>query len=658
MKLRLMSLELNNFMGIQNFKLDLKGANADVLADNGRGKTSLYSAFLWLLFDKNAEGKSSFEVKTLDADNNPLHGLEHAVEAVLEIGGETLTLKKVFQEKWTKRRGEAKATFTGHTTDYFIDGVPKQKKDFVERVNDIAKEDLFKLLTNPAYFNEQLHWQERRATLIEVCGDVSDGDVIASNSKLSKLPSILGKRALEDHRKVILSRRSEINKELDKLPVRISEVQRGLPDIKGYNAGTLDATIQKLRAQVQGKRQELSVVTAGGEAATLTKQVRELEGEALRLMNEAGQAKNDEARSLQGALYNLRKQRDEHMSNYESYQRSIRHNQEDIEQYEKRKGNLLQLYKTIKVMEFTFEQDENCPTCGQSLPTDQLKAAREKALADFNIKKSADMEENVREGKALANSIKELRLENEGLVEAAEKAKAEAQKASKELLAVEKTFHGRQGVEVATPDSVRNVRKQIEELQAEIAATKEGNAKAIDTLQMEIEDLEAGIASMEEARAQVDTHKRGMARIKELEADEKKLAAEFEGLEEELFLADLFVKTKVSLLEGKINSKFKHARFKMFKENINGGVEPCCEVLYGGVPYSGGLNRGHRIIVGLEICSVLSEHYNFFPPVIVDNCEAITDLPEMQTQLIRLIKPAIETDADREKYSKLVVKIV
>ena len=278
--MKLLKLQLANFKGQKEFVFEPQGKNADILGDNATFKSTTYDAFLWLLFNKNSENKKDFEIKTLDANNNPLRGLEHSVEAVLQLGTEVLTLKKVFQEVWTKKRGEAKATFTGHTTNHFIDGVPVSKGDFSARIDQIAKEDLFKLLTNPSYFNEQLHWQERRATLIEVCGDVSDGDVIASNSKLAKLPAILGKRALEDHRKVILSRRSEINKELDKLPVRISEVHRGLPDIKGYNAATLDATITKLRKQVQGKRQELSVVTAGGEAATLTKQVRELEGEA------------------------------------------------------------------------------------------------------------------------------------------------------------------------------------------------------------------------------------------------------------------------------------------------------------------------------------------------------------------------------------------
>ena len=85
---------------------------------------------------------------------------------------------------------------------------------------------------------------------------------------------------------------------------------------------------------------------------------------------------------------------------------------------------------------------------------------------------------------------------------------------------------------------------------------------------------------------------------------------------------------------------------------INGGVEECCETLYNGVPYSTGLNTGHKIIVGLDIINTLSEHYGFRPPIFVDNAESVTDLPEMQAQVIRLVKPEIRTATDRKEVFK------
>jgi len=104
-----------------------------------------------------------------------------------------------------------------------------------------------------------------------------------------------------------------------------------------------------------------------------------------------------------------------------------------------------------------------------------------------------------------------------------------------------------------------------------------------------------------------------------------------------LHLTELFIKAKVNLLEDKINSRFRMARFKMFKENINGGVEPCCETLYRGIPFSS-MNNAAKINVGVDIINTLSEHYDgFTAPIFVDNAEAVTQLIETRGQLIRLI---------------------
>ncbi len=284
--MKLITLKLQNFKGIRNFTLDAQGRDISVFGDNATGKTTLADAFMWLLFDKDSANRKDFEIKTLGPDGKPEHGLDHSVEAVLELeDGSHLALKKVFKEKWTKKRGSAKAEFTGHTVDHFIDVVPVQKKEYDARIADIIDEETFKLLTNPKYFNEHLHWQKRRQILLEVCGDVSDAEVIASDKALARLPEILGDRSLEDHRKVIAARRAEINKELDRIPVRIDEAARALPDLAGLDRAVLEKKLKELQEQKQAKEKEKIRLESGGEIAEKRKALAELDAGLQELKN-------------------------------------------------------------------------------------------------------------------------------------------------------------------------------------------------------------------------------------------------------------------------------------------------------------------------------------------------------------------------------------
>ena len=301
--MKILNLTLRNFKGIRHFNLDTQGKDANIYGDNATGKTTLADAFMWLLFDKDSSSRKDFQIKTLKPNGEPEHGLEHSVEAILELDDrQQIALKKVFQEKWQKKRGSATAEFTGHTTDYFVDGVPVQKKEYDARIAEIADENIFRLLTDPRYFNEVLHWTDRRKLLLEVCGDVTDAEVIASNPDLSKLSEILGKRTIEQHRKVIQARKSEINKELERIPVRIDEVQRNLPRIDDItDPDALPSDIEKLRNELRNKQEELAQAKAGGQVAEKTKELRTIEAQILDLKNKHRQKSTKSRRKAYGA---------------------------------------------------------------------------------------------------------------------------------------------------------------------------------------------------------------------------------------------------------------------------------------------------------------------------------------------------------------------
>ena len=639
-RIELQDLRFRNFKGARDFTLNAGSEDTDVFGDNATGKTTLNDGWHWLLFDKDSQNKSKFSIKTIDKDGNELHQLEHEVEGVLIVNGRRRTLRKVHKETWTKKRGSATSDFTGHTTDYHVDGVPVKKGEYEAEVAAIIDEDTFKLLTNPNYFNEHLDKKKRRDVLLTVCGDTSDAEVIASNQALAALPDILGDRTIENHQKWLASRKSELNKEISTIPVRIDEVYRSMPDTDGLNEQQLTARLEEAKEAVSSKESELTRIQNGSEVTVKENRLREIEGELQQIKNDV------QADSLRTVADKRReaadKRRKAEEADYEVRyaERRLQAMDHEIADYSANYQRMLGLWKTVDAEKFLLEHhDESCAACGQSLPVEQVQAAHDKAEANFNRSRSERLEDYKAKGVTSKNEAERLRSERErldrdlqglinvrtGLRQAADSSEAELQTLQSAVQDVNDDPSY-----IAKQEEARVVREEIQRLRSEVQ-------QAVEQARTELVGLREAAAAVDRDIAKLDTVKAANKRIDELKQQEKTLAAEYERLEHEDYLAAEFIKTKVAMLESKINSKFKLARFRLFEVQINGGIKEDCETLYEGVPYSSGLNNAGRINVGLDIINTLSEHYGVTAPIFIDNAEAVTRLIDTHGQKIRLV---------------------
>jgi hypothetical protein len=178
---------------------------------------------------------------------------------------------------------------------------------------------------------------------------------------------------------------------------------------------------------------------------------------------------------------------------------------------------------------------------------------------------------------------------------------------------------------------------EIEDMEDQIRIERDGKVQDLEKIKIEISALQVDLSS---AKAKIDLfirREQGEKRIEELKAEEKKLAAEFEKLELEIYLMEQFIKTKVSMLTDRINAKFETVRFKLFNVLINGGIEDCCEITVNGIPFNAGLNNAARIQAGLDIIRTLQQHYGMKAPVFCDNRESVSEIPEMGCQVVSLV---------------------
>lgn len=636
--MNLLNLNLQNFKGLKSFELNTNGANAEVYGDNATGKTTLADAWSWLLFDKDSQGKKDFDIKPLDATGKVVPGLQVEVEGTVEHNGIRTTLKKVYAEKWTKKRGSITSEFTGHETNHFINGVPVKKNEYVAKVAELAgNEEVFKLLTSPAYFNEILHWTDRRKTLLDVCGDLTDAEVIASDEKLAKLPDILGNHSLEELRKIIAARRTELNKAIEQIPTRIDEVNRNLPDISGLIESELIGDIASDKGLLKTYQEQLLQVQSGGEIAQRKIEIANIEGELLRLKNEHQSKVDAQVKEKRTELTNIELRIDGHLKRTISVLTSdVTTNLRKIDNLALKRESLVAQWKQINAETLAFDQETVCPTCGQDIPECQLAEAREKAGADFNEKKAAKLEANKMDGLAVKAEREQLEQANADMQKQVDDLKVELEQATQAANELHREIEAIRQANTEIPGYAEKLQAKTD-IEAAIRVAQEGSKGEADRLRGQITEIETQIREMEKSLADIKRHEDGQKRVEELKAQEKKLAAEYAKLEGELYLTEQFIRTKVSLLEEKINSRFKYARFKLFDVQINGGVNECCETVFNGVPYGSGLNNAAKINVGLDIINTLSEHYGFTAPIFIDNAESVTKLIETRAQTISLV---------------------
>lgn len=76
-------------------------------------------------------------------------------------------------------------------------------------------------------------------------------------------------------------------------------------------------------------------------------------------------------------------------------------------------------------------------------------------------------------------------------------------------------------------------------------------------------------------------------------------------------------------------------KFKLFDRQINGAINETCEATVNGVPYSS-INNAAKINSGLDIINTLSKHLEKNIPVFIDNAEAVNELINVDSQIVKL----------------------
>lgn len=659
MQIKLLKMTIRNFKGIQAYELTPEGETVNVQGDNGTGKTTLYDAFLWALFGKNStdQSDSKFDWKPLDSQGNELHHLETEVELLLDVDGQEKKLSRMIAEKWTKKRGSIEDTFSGHSTTFKIDDLSVKKKEYTDYLDDLIGEERFKLLTNVNYFPEVLDWKKRREVLIEMVGDITDADVIASNNDLKPLTELLKGKSAEELMKLTKQQMKQANADIKALPSRIDEVDRSLPDLTGLDREQLQEDEYAKERLISQYQEDILNIKNGDGQSKLKNNLANKQLEYREALADYNDKQKEEVYGFEEMLQAKQSERNELTNKLSTAKNKLTENEFEIKNNNSQLETLVyekdQLSKQFfevrdKAMASFDEHRTTCKMCGQELPADQIeeiKANYQKEVEEFNQNKATRLEEIQIKGKEKADQIKELEYKftdsNEtcfGIsmdIEGLELTMESLDKSIKEITSEIEEIKAKQ-----TPFEETDIgQKLVEEgkkIQAKIDAGDANHEDDIELLNEKIDIVKAELLLINDDLYKFTTYANQYKRKQELIDSEKEISAHYGVLQTQLYLLEEFTRTKVNLLTDAINDKFKFVKFKLFEENINGGLEEVCEPTVDGNNYSTGLNNAARINAGLDIINTLMDYYQTKVPVFIDNAEGVNELIGIDTQLITL----------------------
>lgn len=631
----LRSLEIENFKGIKKLSFNFLRHNSTIRGENATGKTTIADSVNWALFGKDSQDRKEFEIKPLDENNNVIHGLESKVTIAFIVNDRRVNLTRILKEKWTKRRGEAERTFSGNETLYYVNDVPVKQSEYNATVSGLVNENLFKLITNPLFFSNNLKWTDRRKMLLEITGDITTEEVITSNPKLTPLYDLLNDMDVDSLKKSISAKRRKLNEELKSLPYRIDELNKSLVD---EDFEGIEFQLRQHKGNLTSLDNKLSAIAAVGESKVVKlREINNLKLEQQHIKSELEMKAYEPLTNLKSKLSSVVSEFKVNTVKIENVKKTIESDKNHIASLESKKLALREKWYQENSKELIFEEGAfECPTCKRALEDDDIEDKKAKLTENFNIDKSKNLEKINEDGKEInftidkftkiiENHSNELEALNSSVSELLE-AKIILEKSIAEFIPT---------VNLESNEEYNQLESRIAALEVEVA-----NSSTESTDNAELTEkkraLNQKIQECIKILAAKDSNVEFKARIAELTDREKYLAQEIATIEGQELLCEEFVKAKVELIEASVNNKFKFVKFKLFDTQVNGALVDTCEALVDGVPF-GNANTAGQVNAGLDIINTLCSHYDVTAPIIIDNRESVNNIIDIDSQIINLV---------------------
>nr|UWG77782.1 MAG: AAA domain protein [Bacteriophage sp.] len=642
-KIILKSLALVNFKGVRDFSIAFNDGITTVCGDNGTGKTTLYDAYLWLLFGKDSTGRSDgangFNVKTTGEDGKPIYRLEHSVTAVLEVDGKEIKLQRSLVEKWQKVNGTTDEVMKDET-QYFINDVRTgTKKEYQAEISEIIPEDVFRMITNPYYFTS-LSAETQKDMLLEMVGNIDDEEVAATDPDFLALLDQINGTSLAKWAREIAAKKKACNDALATIPASIETAQKLMPESEEW------AVLEKQLKEVQDRVKEIDAQIADKSA---------LNDEAYKRKMALMKQQADKRIKLQDRENTIRMEtnaaHNKALSDIQQMENELSINQKNLDSYRNDKmnvdgkidelnGKLVEMREQFKaVAKEQFPEPSGdvlvCPTCGEPYKGENLENAIAKLRGNFEQSKSKrqkDIQTKGKQYKAEYDKAVEQQTKLTGLIAKLEDDALEI----KGNITIKKNnipVAGNADEAIANDKECIGLRNDIAEIANQLQV--EVPQADVSELQSEKADRNAAIAEINKRlgkRAMIERVNKEIADLEEKRIANNQAKADLEKWED-VYLR--FQKAKDEVLMQRINGLFNVVSFSFVKEQKNGGEKVTCYCMVNGVPYAD-VNACGKVNAGLDIINAICATKGISAPIFIDNRESFNQIVPTISQIVNL----------------------
>jgi DNA repair exonuclease SbcCD ATPase subunit len=677
MNIKIKSITLRNFKGLRDVSFDFDGRNATIIGDNGTGKTTIFDALTWVLFGKDSHNSTDIDIKTIDATGEPMHRAEHFVEVALDVDGSTQTLRRTYREIWSKPRGSSDLRFVGHESAFAVNGVEVGTKTAYDKIiSEWINDDVFRMLTDPMYFNTRVDWKGRRAALLALVGDNIDRTAIQAQFA-DLLAEMNGEPPPEFQAAPAGPAPKKKKKELDTFAPKIEAYQNTMPPTEDYTALEQEIVQRESVAANEIVAYQRQIDALDAQIANASKIDEETQAahdrrlkkvlDIKKSLSECIDARLTAARRYNSdrdaAIMDAQEKADSILREIEKTETTANSKRDTLEACVKKQANIKSAldtmrakYEAEKKAAFEYVDTTTCYACGQPLPTETIEEARRAARESFEKHQREILDKLI----ADANLEKDTYSKLTKLVSTTEQEIAMLDQRLSQLRAE----HHAATLAITTAKDVPAIDLETEEEQAKLSPAYR---KLTEELTREQAALETSAttkitaatltARRRDISAQIDTVRQNLATatadlrrrlankertteiqrlIDETKATEKKIAERIAELERLEFAAAAYTKADIEAVEAAINSRFDLVRWRMYEQTIEGADVETCVATIDGVPFNS-LNSAGQVLAGLDIIRTFCRYYGATAPVFIDNAESISQTDfALDSQVIRL----------------------